>query len=67
MYPIVFETELPGFTLLSFNPYPGNGGGGGGVKMTPLSGFCRKSHSKQWNKTAVFVTLLQTPWAFRRN
>jgi len=37
---------------------------GGGGEMTAQCGFCRKSHSKQWNETAVFVTLLQTHWAF---
>ena len=37
--------------------------GGGGLNYTQC-GFYRKSHSKQWNETAVFVT---DPWTFRSN
>ena len=47
-------TLKPGFrSLATLNPYPGNGGGWN----DPQYGFCRKLPSKQWNETAIFVTL----------
>ena len=36
-------------------------------KNTPQCSFCKKSPSKQWNKTVIFVTLSQTLLAFRSN
>ena len=53
---------MPRGNTQNINPYPGNGEG-----KIPQCGFCRKSHSKQRSETGIFVTLLQTPWAFRHN
>jgi len=49
-------TFLPVLTLI-----PATEGGG---KMTPQCGFCRKSHSKEWNETAVFCDIVTDPLGF---
>jgi len=48
-FPQIYEKPS---TENSFNPYPGNGG------EYPQYGFCWKSHSKQWNETAIFCDIV---------
>jgi len=50
----LYEIEIPE----QINPYPGNVEG---IKYCQC-GFCRKSHSKQWNETAaVFCGIVTDP------
>jgi len=44
-----------------FIPYPAAKGGGG--EILPVR-FCRKSHSKQWNETAIFCDIVTDPLGF---